>query len=80
VGSAPSAKSALEDMYADRQDNVKSVQSVRAALGVDRLSAYCSDEDEEHSGSDTDDAGATISAPDVAGAGNQVTTSPSHAS
>ena len=82
MGSAPSAKSALEDLYADRQDNVKSMQAVRATLGVSRFIAYGSDEDGEHCGSDTDDAdaGAMMSAPDAAGAGNQVMTSPSHAS
>jgi predicted secreted protein len=67
----PAAKrkaSELEELYAERQENVKVMQTVRAQLGVLRFSAYyCSDEDGEQSGSDTDgaDAGATMSAPDV---------------
>ena len=77
--SGPAAKckaSAIEDLYAERQENVKSMQTVRAKLGVDRSSAYRSNEDKAHSGSDTDgaDVGATMSAPDVAGTGNQVMT------
>jgi hypothetical protein len=69
--------SKLEELYANRQGNVKSRQDVRAALGVGKFSGYSSEEDGAHSGSDTDgaDAGATMSPPDVAGTGNQVKTS-----
>jgi hypothetical protein len=81
AGCGPAAKNVLDDLHADRKDNVKFMQAIRAALGVSRFSAYSSDEDGEHSDSDSDgaDAGA-MSAPDAAEAGNHTMMSPSHAS